>query len=148
MGVVQPAGSDNPASRSARSELVPATTTKNRFAWIDSRLNVSALFIHKHDGENEMAPRHEIKCVNKTDRWNAHERITHVGGVNRDGTRWKLSQEEAIVWIESRRAEFYVRRGGSEVAVIVAVSRFGHKYLKTVADGEQPNNLLSLPECP
>jgi len=28
------------------------------------------------------------------------------------------------------------------------MSRFGNKYLKTVADGEQPNNLLSLPECP
>jgi hypothetical protein len=31
--------------------------------------------------------------------------------------------------------------------VIVAISRYGHKYLKTVADGEQPNNLLSLYEC-
>ena len=29
-----------------------------------------------------------------------------------------------------------------------AFSRFGHKYLKTMADGEHPNNLLSLPECP
>jgi hypothetical protein len=34
------------------------------------------------------------------------------------------------------------------VWVIVAVSRLGHKYLKTEADGEQPDNLLSLPECP
>ena len=31
--------------------------------------------------------------------------------------------------------------------VVVAVSRFGNKYLKTVADGDQPNNLLSLYEC-
>jgi hypothetical protein len=29
-----------------------------------------------------------------------------------------------------------------------AFSRFGNKYLKTEADGEQENNLLSLPECP
>lgn len=36
---------------------------------------------------------------------------------------------------------------GSVVSVIVAVSRFGNKYLKTEADGEHPNNLLSLPEC-
>jgi len=33
------------------------------------------------------------------------------------------------------------------VDVVVAKSQYGHKYLKTVADGEQPNNLLSLPEC-
>jgi hypothetical protein len=32
--------------------------------------------------------------------------------------------------------------------VIVKMSRFGHKYLATEADGEQPDNLLSLPECP
>ncbi len=31
--------------------------------------------------------------------------------------------------------------------VVVAVSRFDHKYIKTEADGEQPDNLLSLPEC-
>jgi hypothetical protein len=32
--------------------------------------------------------------------------------------------------------------------VVVAVSRYGNKYIKTTADGEQPDNLLSLPECP
>jgi len=31
--------------------------------------------------------------------------------------------------------------------IIVAVSKYGHKYLKTESDGEEPNNLLSLPEC-
>ena len=39
-------------------------------------------------------------------------------------------------------------RGGSSVDVIIAKSQFGHEYLKTVADGELPNNLLNLPECP
>ena len=32
--------------------------------------------------------------------------------------------------------------------MIVAKSRWGHKYLKTDSDGEQPDNLLALPECP
>jgi len=32
--------------------------------------------------------------------------------------------------------------------VIVSNSAAGNKYLKTQNDGEQPNNLLSLPECP
>nr|WP_269474859.1 DUF3892 domain-containing protein [Serratia ureilytica] len=34
------------------------------------------------------------------------------------------------------------------VWVIVSNSAAGNKYLKTQNDGEQPNNLLSLPECP
>jgi hypothetical protein len=39
------------------------------------------------------------------------------------------------------------RPAGDRVSVIVATSRFGNKYLKTTADGDQPNNLLSLPTC-
>jgi len=54
---------------------------------------------------------------------------------------------EAIAGIESGRWSFFVSVQGRAVAVIVAVSRWGHKYLKTVADGDDPNNLLSLPEC-
>lgn len=91
----------------------------------------------------------EVKCINKSDRDNPWERITHIGGVNADGTRWKLTQPAAIDGIESGKWEFYVERPpGDRVKVIVAVSRFGNKYLKTEADGDQPNNLLSLPECP
>ncbi len=43
-----------------------------------------------------------ITCINKTDRYNPHERIRYVGGVNPDGSRWKLSQEQAIEAIEQR----------------------------------------------
>lgn len=94
-----------------------------------------------------MASRHEIKCINKTDRYDPHERIKAVGGVNPDGSNWKLSQEDAIQRIEAQRNQFYVKAGGQVVDVIVAISRFGNKYLKTVSDGDQPNNLLSLYEC-
>lgn len=89
----------------------------------------------------------EIKCVNKSDRQNPHERITHVGGyVN---SQWKITQEEAIAYIENGEWKFWVKPSNTDsVWVIVAVSRYGNKYLKTEADGEQPNNLLSLPECP
>jgi hypothetical protein len=94
-----------------------------------------------------MASIHEIVCVNKSDRPNPHERITHVGGRNGDGTRWWITQQQAIDGIEAGKWSFFVNRGGGTVNVVVAVSRFGNKYLKTVADGEQPDNLLSLPEC-
>lgn len=46
------------------------------------------------------------------------------------------------------RWQFYVSVNGSSVWVVIAVSRYGNKYIKTTADGEHPNNLLSLPECP
>lgn len=94
-----------------------------------------------------MPSRHEVQCINKGDRPNSHERITHIGGRNGDGTGWKLSQQDAIQGIEAGKWAFFVRRGGNEVGVIVSVSRYGHKYLKTEADGEQPDNLLALPEC-
>lgn len=94
-----------------------------------------------------MASRYQVLCVNKSDRPNPHERITHIGGKNSDNTRWRVSQQEAISGIESGKWSFYVSTNGKTVNVIVSVSRYGYKYLKTEADGEQPNNLLSLPEC-
>lgn len=94
-----------------------------------------------------MADSVRIQCINKSDRANAHERIQNVGGVNRDGTRWRLSLDAAIEGIETNRWRFWVSVDGKSVWVVIA-SKNGHKYLKTDVDGEQPNNLLSLPECP
>jgi hypothetical protein len=68
-----------------------------------------------------------------------------VGG--NSGGGWCISQGAAITLIESGEWEFFVEQGGRRAKVIVAVSWQGNKYLKTEADGEQPNNLLSLPTC-
>lgn len=91
---------------------------------------------------------HRIRCINKNDRFNPYERITHVGGINDDNTRWKITQPAAIEGIQSRKWDFYVDVAGDKVRVIVATSRSGYKYIKTENDGDEPNNLLSLPECP
>lgn len=89
-----------------------------------------------------MATRLEVTCINKTDRYNPHERIENIGG-----NSWKHTEDDAIAYIENGVYSYYVNRGGYEARVIIA-TRSGHKYLKTEEDGEQPDNLLSLPECP
>ena len=85
-----------------------------------------------------------INCINKTDRTNAHERIRSIGSAN----RWKLSLSDAIAGIEQGKWSFYVSMNGRSVSVVIAKSADGRKYLKTLTYGEQPDNLLSLPECP
>jgi hypothetical protein len=95
-----------------------------------------------------MATRHQVSCINKRgSHYDPHERISHIGGTNGDGTRWKLSEDDAIKAIEEKNYEFYVSVNGRSVNVIVATHN-GRKYLKTESDGYRPDNLLSLPECP
>jgi hypothetical protein len=90
-----------------------------------------------------------IQCINKSNRLNPHERILSVGGINPDGSRWKMSQASAIQASEAGTYRFYVAVPAEQsVWVVVAISQWGHKYLKTQNDSEQPNNLLALPECP
>jgi hypothetical protein len=59
-----------------------------------------------------------------------------------------MSEADAIASIKNGKYSFYVSRDGNTVDVIIARSHLGHEYLKTVADGVAPNNLLSLDECP
>jgi Protein of unknown function (DUF3892) len=95
-----------------------------------------------------MASQIRITCINKSDRYNPHERIRSIGGINPDGRHWRLTEDDAIRKIEDGTFQFYVSVGGHSVWVIIARSAEGHKYLKTENDGLHPNNLLSLPECP
>ena len=88
----------------------------------------------------------QINCINKIDRQSPYERISHVGGFVTK--QWKLPLDDAIGKIEREEWQFFVEVDGDRVEVEVAVSRHENKYLKTDADGDEPNNLLNLPECP
>ena len=94
-----------------------------------------------------MAQRVEVSCINKRPRNDPHERISHVGGLNSDNTRWKLDLDAAIRGIENGTWSFWTKGGGKTADVVVATHN-GNKYLKTLADKVQPDNLLALPECP
>lgn len=83
----------------------------------------------------------QVTCINKTNRFNPHERIQNIGG-----SGFKFSQPDAIRYIEQGIHSFYVTVGRNTVKVIVAKHE-GNKYIKTENDGIQPDNLLSLPEC-
>ena len=87
----------------------------------------------------------QIKCINKNPREDRHHSITHVGGTEANG--WKIMKDEAIGMIERREWSFYTLVRGHRAEVIVA-THSGRKYLKTTADYDTPDNLLSLPECP
>jgi hypothetical protein len=95
-----------------------------------------------------MSTRHKVSCINKRgNHYDAHERISHIGGINGDNTRWRLTEDDAIKSIEDKKYEFYVLVNGVSADVIVAKHN-GRKYLKTASDGYSPNNLLNLNECP
>jgi len=94
-----------------------------------------------------MASSVQIQCINKTPRQDPHLRISNVGGTNPDGTRWKLSEDEAIAGMKSGKWTFYVHRPGVPAVNVVIATHLGHEYLKTASDGLHPNNLLALPEC-
>ena len=94
-----------------------------------------------------MAESHMVRCTTKRD----GQRVSHIGGTNSNGTAWKYTEEDAIKGIKTERWKFYVtvdRQGDSHGVWLQVASHQGREYLKTDADGEEPNTLLSLPDCP
>jgi len=85
----------------------------------------------------------QVTCINKRgSHYDPHERIQAIGGAG-----WKKGEDQAIREIEGNVNSFFVSTGGRTAEVVIGTYS-GRKYLKTVADGYSPDNLLSLPECP
>ena len=90
----------------------------------------------------------QVLCIRKSTRNDPHDRITHIGGLNDQGQRWQITQQQAIEGIETGKWQFHIRVGGRDLPIVVGLSGDGQKYLKTAPDRIHPNNLLALPECP
>ncbi len=89
--------------------------------------------------------RHRVTCSTKS---KPHECISHLGCHTTTNVYLYLSEAEVIRRIESHADTFYVERPSGHIVEVVVAERGGKKYLKTEADGEKPDNLLALPECP
>ena len=90
---------------------------------------------------------HQITCI-IPDGADADRRIDSIGGAtgSKSGGPWCIKLDVAIKGIEDGTWRFWTSVNGNSVWVIIA-TRNGKKYLKTEADGAEPNNLLSLPRC-
>lgn len=92
--------------------------------------------------------KHQVTCINtRGSHYDAHERISHIGGRDNNGKSWKLTEDEAIESMEEGKCQFYVSVNGRTVNIVIA-QRGERKYLKTESDSYNPDNLLSLPDCP
>jgi hypothetical protein len=79
----------------------------------------------------------------------SHERILGLGCYTPDNVFLTFTEAQVIDRIENHHDTFYVERPtGHVVDLIVITKHDGTKYVKTTADGERPDNLLSLPPCP
>jgi Protein of unknown function (DUF3892) len=93
----------------------------------------------------------QVSCIKKRGgHYNPHERIEGLGGVY-NGKAWYMPENDIIAELEKPEAartwNFFTSVNGKSAWVVVAAYE-GRKYLKTTADGYEPNNLLSLLDCP
>ena len=93
-------------------------------------------------------PKIRIRCINRTGHSAVFQKIRFVGGLNDDGSTWKLTQQMAVDMIQGGKYQLYVVLNRKRLSVIVATSPDGQNYLKAEIDAEEPISLLNLPECP
>jgi hypothetical protein len=88
----------------------------------------------------------QIICITKPHPHSPHEHITHVG----NPPSWIWPREQVIASIDAKTNTFYVMDAFSGQRSDVGVVREAGKapYLRTYADGNWNNNLLSLNQCP
>lgn len=88
-----------------------------------------------------------VTCIIKPNPQSSHEHITHLGN---PAAGWKWTRDQVIASIEANTNTFYVvdphNGKRSDVGVVRPAGR--PAYVRTYADGDWNDNLLSLNQCP
>lgn len=89
----------------------------------------------------------QVTCINKPHVNSSHEHITHLGN---PANQWRWTREQVITSIDAGTNTFYVIDPVSGVRADIGVVRESGlaPYLRTYADRQWNNNLLSLNQCP
>jgi hypothetical protein len=89
----------------------------------------------------------QVTCIVKPHPLSPHEHITHVGN---PAQQWIWPREKVIASIDDKTNTFFVLDPQSGERANIGVIRESGKapYLRTYADGQWTNNLLSLNQCP
>jgi Protein of unknown function (DUF3892) len=88
----------------------------------------------------------QVTCITKPSPQSPHEHITHLGNPS---AGWLWTREQVVASIDSGSNTFYVLDPYTSKRSNVAVVREHGKapFLRTHADGDWNNNLLSLNQC-
>jgi hypothetical protein len=89
----------------------------------------------------------QVTCITKPHPQSPHEHITELGNPR---AAWKWSRDQVIASIDAKSNTFFVidPRTGKRANVGVVRSPGRAAYLRTFADGDWNDNLLSLDQCP
>ncbi len=89
----------------------------------------------------------QVTCITKPNPQSPHEHITHLGN---PAGNWRWTREQVIESIEAKANTFFVidPLNGKRSDVGVVHPQGGSAYVRTHADGQWNNNLLSLQQCP
>lgn len=89
----------------------------------------------------------QVTCITKPNPESSHEHITHLGN---PAANWKWTREQVIASIEAKTNTFYVLDPNTGKRSNVGVVRPEGRpaYVRTYADGQWSNNLLSSDQCP
>lgn len=90
-----------------------------------------------------------VTCITKPHPTSPHEHITHIGNPT-SNPPWKWTREQVIESIDKGTNTFFVVDSSTGKRADIAVVREAGKvpFLRTHADGDWNNNLLSLRQCP
>lgn len=89
----------------------------------------------------------QVTCIAKSNAPSSHEHITHIGNPS---AGWVWTREAVIRSIETNANSFFVVDPviGTRSTVGVVRPPGRSPYLRTYADGDWNDNLLSLNQCP